>query len=93
MRNILTKEEQKLKQEASRAASEKAYNLVVKIIKWKTGIFEGKQIEDKDLITTEEWERYKNYLEGVSTTDSSEKLTKKLAETFEIINKRGGFKP
>lgn len=66
---------------------ESAYKLVVKVIRWRSGV-------KGDKITTKEWKEYKKHLLASIPTDETRKYQQilgKLKETQQAILKYGGF--
>lgn len=88
----LSSEERKLISLKAKAAREKIYQLVVKIISWETGADDSTAIQSANKISGQEWTDYKNHLINISKSDSLEQIQGKLSQTFKDIKKHGGFK-
>ncbi len=87
----LTKEEQKVKALEAIKAKERIFNLVVKIISWKTESKDSSSMQTQNKITAEEWQRYKKHLLDISKTEGVEVVKGKLKEVYLAIKKHNGF--
>jgi hypothetical protein len=88
-RSNLSKEEQKAIEMENHAANERRFNLVVKVITWKSVKIEGGNTVSK--ITPAEWKKYKAHYTEISKSSSEEKVKAKLDEIFHLIKDHGGF--
>ncbi len=66
------------------------FKTVVKIISWKEGPGEKKEV-NAEKITSKEWVAYCKQTFKINTSSLKSKTQKKLDETEELIKKHGGF--
>lgn len=66
------------------------FKTVVKIINWKEGPKEKKQVNSSK-ISNEEWVAYCKQTIKINTSTLKSKTMKKLEETEQLIRKHGGF--
>lgn len=67
------------------------HKLVVKIISWKDGSFDGRAVRSATKITPKEWGIYSKRMIQINTTYGRQKVVSNLKETREMIRKHGGF--
>jgi hypothetical protein len=72
-------------------AKENWYKLVVKIIVWKEGNAENRNIKQVSKITAKEWKAYCQGMAKTNLTYGKEKVDARLKETWIIINRHNGF--
>ena len=86
-----TLDERKLAVLKAQQARDKAFKLVVKIISWETGSLNSLVVKSLDKITNQEWLNYKKRTLGVSTSENTEKVKQKIAQSYKNIKENGGF--
>jgi len=67
------------------------HKLVVKVITWRDGLFEGGLIKDSDKITAKEWSTYSKGVIKINTSAKAEKIKANLDEIKQRIKQHGGF--
>lgn len=65
--------------------------LVVKVIRWKNGLFEGGVVQITDKISHREWNTYYRGILRINTTSAKQTVVETLKQTREFITKHGGF--
>lgn len=91
MKTKLTKEEQKSKELEASTAKEEMFQLVAKIISWKTKSQDSYSMQNKNKISVTEWQQYKKHLMDISKTDGADKVKEKLKDIYSAIQNNQGF--
>lgn len=61
------------------------HGLVVKIIKWRSGNFQGAKISAK------EWRTYREHLSTISKSKNPQEIKQTLKQTYDTIKANAGF--
>ncbi len=72
-------------------ARESWHKLVVKIISWKDGQFEGGFTKATDQVTTKEWKDYSKRILKTNITYGRDMVLSNLKELKRLIKEHGGF--
>ena len=89
--SLLTKEERNAKSLAKSTAREEMYQLVAKIISWKTRAVDSHSMQHQKKISASEWKRYEKHLLEISKEEGTQAVKEKLALIHEAIELNQGF--
>ncbi len=67
------------------------FQLVAKIISWKTYSLDSQSVQNQEKITATEWKQYEKHLLEISKTEGTEVIKKKLITIHSQIKNNQGF--
>ncbi len=76
---------------AAFTAKEEVFQLVAKIISWKTRSVDSHSMQNQKKVSASEWQEYEKHLFGVYKTETKEEVQARLLTIQEAITLNEGF--